>query len=51
MSQRLAAFSKTVAAIFKNSLGSSKNDTEHVKTLIGNFYGIGFSKLIYFEHN
>ena len=28
MQQRLAAFSKTVAAIFKIFLGSSENDTE-----------------------
>ena len=49
--QRLAAFSKTVAAILKNSLGSSENDTENAKTLNTLDLRDRVLKLICFRYN
>ena len=51
MCQRLAAFSKTVAAIFKNFLGSFENDTEDVLPHYNQNLQDRILKLICFKHN
>ena len=51
MHQWLAANTKTVAAIFKNFLGSSENDTENAKTLNKLNLRDGVLRLIYFRYN
>ena len=49
--QWLAAFSKTVATIFKNYLGSSENDTEDGLSRYNLNLRDRVLKLIYFRHN
>ena len=51
MCQRLTAHTKTVAAIFKNFLGSSENDTEDVLSHYNKNLRDRVLKLICFKHN